>query len=46
MPGLLCQPEVKAALTAVAVIRRFKLKGTEKGFGDRLKHVLGSGLRG
>lgn len=38
--------EVKALVTLVAVIRSIKLKGTGKGFGDRLKHVLGTGLRG
>lgn len=33
-------------MTVVAVIRSIKLKATEKGLGDRLKRVLGSGLRG
>lgn len=37
MPGPLCQPEVKALVTFVAVIRSIKLKGTEKRFSDRLK---------
>ncbi len=46
MPGLLCQPEVQATVTVAAVIRSIKPKGTGKGFGDRLKHVLGSGSRG
>lgn len=36
----------KSPVTVVAVIRGIKLKGMEKGFNHRLKHVLGSGLRG
>lgn len=38
--------EGEAGLTPVAVISSIKLKGAEKGSGDGLKHVLGSGLRG
>lgn len=38
--------EVEALVTLVVVIRGIKLKGTGKGFGDRLEHVLGIELRG